>query len=129
MLVSARLTVVDEVTGDPAPQAVDTGDVRVRPATAIRLDRRPTLVGGGVVVVHLRARCDRPWVESELGVSVSQSGGSVSTEGHLPTGTLECDDTFHRLEVRTAPNPEIRPGPAVVSAQLSVLDPLSFDPA
>jgi hypothetical protein len=122
--VTARLTVISSTTGDPADQAVDTGSVWVRPATAIVFRNWPTLKPDGTAVVHLKARCDRPWVEPELIVTLTQDNHSSQM---IPSMT--CTSGFKWFDLRTpAADGLFHKGPARVDGSLIVLDPNSFDP-
>ena len=124
--VAARLTIIDEVTGDPLPQAVDWQRVWVEPAAKVKFGNA-RLAEDGSIVLTTWARCDQPWVVQELYVEVAQgtaSGSAVRTDEFIP-----CDDRWHRvvLPIASVGTPFQR-GPADASAYLTVLDPLSFDP-
>jgi hypothetical protein len=122
--VTARLTVISSATGDPAPQAVDTASIWVRPATAITFLHWPTIKPDGTAVVHLRARCDRPWVEPELIVTLTQDNHSSQM---IPSMTCTSGNKY--FDLRTpASDGRFHKGPARVDGSLIVLDPNSFDP-
>lgn len=122
--VTARLTVISTATGDPAPQAVDTGEVWVRRATFISVGNNPTLKPDGTVVVHLQARCDRPWVEPDFSVGINQDNHFRS----LPA-TITCTGALQKFNLRSKPSDgAFHTGAATVDASLEVHDPQSFDP-
>lgn len=122
--VTARMTVTSTATGDPAPQAADTGQVWVRRATFISVGNNPTLKPDGTVVVHLQARCDRPWVEPDFSVGINQDNRFTS----LPA-TITCTGAMQKFNLRSKPSDgRFHTGAAVVDASLIVHDPESFDP-
>jgi hypothetical protein len=126
--MTARFSVVEDPTGMPAPEATDAARIVVRAAAAMRLGTSVHL-DGDQATVRVRARCDEPWVESELGVEVSQPSG-VAASGHLATGTLVCDGGWHtfRMVVVAEGELSLEPGPGLATASLTVLDPDFFDP-
>jgi hypothetical protein len=128
--ITARLTVVDQVTGDPAPQALDSQDVWVEPAAKVAIGKFVKLNDDGTAVVAASIRCDQPWVAAELVVELIQGDvGGASGTAFLDGQFISCDDRWHRVFLRVTPgeNPFSR-GPARVLAFFDVLDPLSFDP-
>lgn len=125
-VISARLTVIDGQSGDPAPQAVDSAAVWVRPAAKVTLPSGAR-VSHGAVALWVNARCDRPWVEPDLAVSVGQ--GQVGATGVVTRGQLTCDGRWHLLRLRAAPvTGAFHRGRVDVLAYLTVYDPESFDP-
>lgn len=123
---NARMTVIDEVHGDPAPQAVDDRAIWVRAAAALRLPRHARLRSGDVVL-KTRYRCDEPWLQSETVVFVSQ--GQASAAASVPAQSLACDDAWHRLRLRATPSGEpFHRGRALLDGYFQVADPYSFDP-
>lgn len=127
--LSARMTVIDDVTGDPARQAVDTQAIWVRPAARVVISNAH-LLSNGAVVIRLRARCDRPWVESSLTLSLTQGVGEngVGASPRFPSGGVVCDEVWHAVDLRTRKHSGFRRAPARMDATLTVFDPLSFDP-
>ena len=130
--MATRLSVTNEATGEPGVQGVDSETIRVRAAAAVELGARGRLHSDGSATIRVVARCDRPWVEANLGVGASQfrdDGTSVAAFVSLPTGTPVCDDRWHSFSVRATPAGGLfHAGVLEVSADLSILDPDFFDP-
>lgn len=126
--VTARLTVLDEVTMDPLPQAVDVAVVVLRPAAELTIGWAVRLNAGGSASVPVRFRCQRPWVEAGLGVGVSQAQGT-RYGFTFAQGDLVCDGRWHdrRMRVVASGSPYVV-GPVTVSADLTVYAPVDFDP-
>jgi hypothetical protein len=126
--LTARLTVADSGTGAVAPPAVDTQQVEVVPAAAVRLPGTAVLRPDGGVRLVLRARCATPWVLQELTVRASQGDDpTVASDDAAPA--LVCDGDWHRVVVLLgSADPAFTRGPAQVEAVVTVLDPESFDP-
>jgi hypothetical protein len=128
--ITARLTVIDEVTGDPKPQAVDSQDVWVEPAAKVAIGKHVWLDDDGTAVVVASVRCDQPWVAAELVIELFQGGvGGASGTAFVEGDAIPCDDRWHRLFVRVSPaEVAFSKGAATVLAFFDVLDPISFDP-
>lgn len=126
--LTARLTVVDAVTGEPAPEAVATRAIYVRPAAAIVLPRTVHLLPGGQVRLTVRARCDVPWVLQDFSVTLTQGEfpAIASADAYLD---LTCDGALHSTTVLLGPSTvPFQEGPARIDASITLLDPEQFDP-
>jgi hypothetical protein len=128
--ITARLTVIDQVTGDPKPQAVDSQQVWVEPAAKVAIGKYVKLADDGTAVVAAWVRCDQPWVAAGLVVELVQGDvGGASGTASLPGEFISCDDRWHGVFLRVTPaETPFSPGPARVLAFFDVLDPISFDP-
>jgi hypothetical protein len=127
-VLTARLTVVRTSTGTPAPPAVDTRSIYVRPAAKVVLPRTAHLAADGSLSFVVRARCDQPWVLQEFLVAATQGEFPDVASGSALLD-LPCDGVVHRVPVRLAPtDPAFARGPLRVDAALTLLDPESFDP-
>jgi hypothetical protein len=130
--MTARLSVTDVETGDPGRQAVDTERIWVRAAAAVRLRKVARLHSDGSVTVVVRTRCDRPWVEPSLVVSLTQyrpDGTGIGATGVAPQDALTCDNRWHRLKLRADPaEGAFRRGAVEAQAFLDILTPVDFDP-
>lgn len=122
----ARMTVISAATGDPAPQAVDDQPMWVRAAVALSLPKAASLTPRGNVWITVYARCDRPWVESELVLELSQ--GTQSATVITPTNTVPCDEKWRAFSFKADGVAPFQRGPATLFGSLCVLDPVSFDP-
>ena len=126
--VTARLTVVDPVTGDPAPQGWDSITDFVHAQVEVNVSRDVRLGQGDAMLVKVYVRCERPWVPQPLTVEVSQDDGFTfgSTSGAFG---IVCDDRWHAVEMQVFPSGErFHRGMTRVDASLEVLDPIDFDP-
>lgn len=124
--VTARLTVIDAVTGVAAPQAVDTQRVWVEPAAKVAVKRHVRLNDDGTASVTAFVRCDQPWIVQELVLSLTQGAGGGSA---FQTDGIACDDRWHTVVLNITPGQvPFSAGEAQVQAYFTVLDPLSFDP-
>lgn len=126
--LTARLTVVDSATGDPAPQAVQTKTIYVRPAAKIVLPRVAHLRADGSVRLTVWARCDAPWVLAEYHVGLVQ--GEFPTIGSAGAYLdLACDGALHpaTVSLRSEGAPFHR-GAIRAEGSISLLDPEQFDP-
>ena len=127
--VSARLTILDQSTGDPAPQAVDSQRVWVEPAAKVKVGSHAKLRSDGSAVLSVWVRCDQPWIVQDLVVELRQGamgGTAIRTDEFFP-----CDDRWHHFLLEIAPSDPTTPftrGPADVQALLSILDAEHFDP-
>jgi hypothetical protein len=127
-MLTARLTVVDVATGDPAPQAVETRSIYVRPAAKVVFPVVAHLLADGVVRIVVRARCDAPWVLQDFHVSLTQGEFPTvaSADAYLD---LTCDGTVRRTTLRLASSPvPFHRGRLLASGSITLLDPEQFDP-
>lgn len=125
--VSVRLTVVDPATGVERT-AADEEDVWVRDAADIRSARVANVLEDGRVAVRVTARCDEPWIASQLSVWIARQptfGGS----GFLGDGEFPCDDEWHTVTVIVTPSfGTFEPGRARIEASINLRDAEQFDP-
>ena len=126
--VNARLTIVDPVTGDPAPLGRDSITDFVHAQVEVNVSRDVRLGQGDAMLVKVFVRCERPWVPQPMTIEVSQDDGSTvgSTSGEFG---IVCDDRWHGIDVQVFPSGErFHRGLTRVDAALEVLDPIDFDP-
>lgn len=126
--VTATLNVIHPVTGHPAPQTEDSVTVFVHGQAEVKISRNVRLGQGDAMLVSVFVRCERPWVEPELIVGVSQDEGTNfgSTSGDFG---IACDDRWHRIDVQVQGSAaRFHRGLTQVDASFGVLDPIDFDP-
>ena len=127
MHVTALLTVLNRF-GHPLPQGRDAADVVLRPAAEVEIGSPVKLGRDGGVSVPVRVRCQRPWVDAELSLSVAQNGGTLVGSAAGDFGIV-CDAAWHSLRVRVVPAADpFRVGRAQVDASITVYEPESLDP-
>ncbi len=128
--ITARLTVIDAVTGDPKQQGVDSQRVWVEPAAKVAVGTHVRLKGDGTAVVAVSVRCDQPWIAAGLSIELSTGVvGGASGTAFVEGDDISCDDRWHRLFVPvTSGGVAFSRGEATVFAFFDVLDPISFDP-
>lgn len=126
-VVSVRLTVVDPGSG-AASTVTDEEDVWVRSASDIRSARVAKILDDGRVAVRVTARCDEPWIASQVYVWIERQptfGGS----GFLGDGELPCDGDWHTVTVVVTPSfGTYEPGNARIDASINLRDAEQFDP-
>jgi hypothetical protein len=126
-VVSVRLTVVHPATGVERT-ATDREDVWVRSASDIRSARVAKILDDGRVAVRVTARCDEPWVASQVYVWLERQpvfGGY----GLVGDGEFPCDDRWHTVTVLVSPTfGAYEPGRARVEATIDLRDAEHFDP-
>lgn len=126
-VVSVRLTVVDPTTGVERT-ATDREDVWVRSASDIRSARVAKILDDGRVAVRVTARCDEPWVASQVYVWLERQpvfGGY----GLLGDGEFPCDGSWHTVTVLVSPTfGAYEQGRARVEATINLRDAEHFDP-
>lgn len=126
--VNATLTVIDPVTGDPAPQGQDSVTVFVHGQAEVKISKDVRLGQGDAMLVTVWVRCERPWVPQPLSVGVSQAEGTIFGSASGDFGIV-CDDRWHRVDVQVFGSGDgFGRGLTTVDASLSVLDPIDFDP-
>jgi len=124
--VEATLDIQDPQEFDPVGQATVSRSLWIAPAAR-------AVVEGAVrnpdrsVTVTMSVRCQRPWIVQEWGASVSQDEGRVYGSSYRASGVV-CDQQWKRLSIRVVGSSPYTPGDAVVSAGISLLDPVNFDP-
>lgn len=124
--MNARFTVVNSATG-ATRQALASKDICVRPAAQLVIGTVGYLKPNGGAVIRVKATCDRPWVEPDLTIDVSQGG--VSAQGTGAGLGLVCDGAWHLLRVPATPSTgRFVHGAVSVNGFLTVFDPQSFDP-
>jgi hypothetical protein len=128
--VTARLSVTDVTTGDPGKQGVQTRSIYVRPGAKIELPSTATLTSQGIRLV-IKARCDKPWVLSEFGVSATQGTFPNQASASFNSDTFPtCDGALHSLTVFLKSSPTaFKKGWVTVDSHIHTLDPEQFDPA
>jgi hypothetical protein len=126
--VRALLTVVDPETGDPVDRAHDAIFTFVRAQAEVHIGRNVRLGQGNAILVPIFARCDEPWVVSDLVVEVTQAAGTRAGTAAGDFGIV-CDERWHRVEVQVFSSVDrFLPELTAVTASFSVLDPIDFDP-
>ena len=128
-MVTARISVTDVETGDPGQQGVQTKEIYVRPGAKIEIPGWATLRPHGVVKLVLRARCDKPWVLADFGLSATQ-GEFPNQAAWSTTDTYpECDGAYRtRTFWMKASSGTFRKGWLRVDGYIHTLDPVHFDP-
>lgn len=109
-----------------------TEQVYARPGALIRLPRTAQVLADGSVRLSAAVRCDAAWIAQDLGFSLSQGEFPDLAAGTRVTSGPTCDGREVRVTVRLVsvqPGHVFRRGPATLSASLSTLDPVNFDPA
>ena len=129
--VTARLRVTDIATGAPGTPGVQTKQVYVRPGAKIEIPATATLGPNGAVRLVLRARCDKPWVLAEFGLSASQGEFPNQANWSTVSDTYPtCDSAFHtRTFEMLATQGSFHKGWLRVDGYIHTLDPVEFDPA
>jgi hypothetical protein len=125
--VDALLTVLDPDSTDPLPQGRDSADVTLQPAVAVKIGGPVHLNKDGSAGVPARTKCQRPWVDANLDVVLSQNtvGGITS----IVDGPVSCDARWHTVRVRVTPSGgALELGSVHVDVFFTVHDPQSFDP-
>jgi hypothetical protein len=126
-VVSVRLTVAHPTSGVERT-ATDREEVWVRSASDIRSARVARILDDGRVAVRVTARCDEPWVASQLYVWIERQpefGGS----GSLGDGEFPCDGGWHTVAVTVTPSFGVfQPGTARIEASIDLRDAEHFDP-
>ncbi len=127
--VTATLTVIDPVTGDPAPQGQDSITVFVHSQAEVKISRNVRLGQGGAMLVSVWVRCEIPWVRAELSSGSHRMKGSIVGRAPFDFGIV-CDDRWHRIDVQVFSSGELVLGGGLtrVDASLDVQDPIDFDP-
>jgi hypothetical protein len=127
--VSAYLTVIDAITGDPGPQGQDTVTVWVPNQAEVKVSRDVRLGQGEAILATVFARCQSPWVPQDLFVEASQAEGTNTGSFLVPEDDVVCDGRWRRHEVQIFSfTSGFERGRTTVTASLSVLDPIDFDP-
>ena len=99
--VTARLRVTDIATGAPGTPGVQTKQIYVRPGAKIELPATATLGPNGAVRLVLRARCDKPWVLAEFGLSASQGEFPNQANWSTVSDTYPtCDSSLPHEDLR-----------------------------
>ncbi len=128
--VTARLSVTDVDTGDPGKQGVQTKVIYVRPGAKIELPGTAVLTSKGIKLT-LKARCDKPWVLAEFGVSAQQ--GTFPNQANFSYNSTTfptCDGALHSLTLYLTSSPTaFKRGWITVDSHIHTLDPEQFDPA
>lgn len=126
-VLTARLTVTKVATG-ATRVAADRETVWVRPAAAVRSAHTLRIADDGTVRVRLLARCDAPWLATQISVQVTQ-GDVTGSAFRTDDGFVTCDDGWHRVTLTVAPSAgQFHRGPARADASIDLLDPEFFDP-
>lgn len=125
--VRVRLTLRDPNTGDVVRRAFDSRTVNLLPPVEVRIGFQVKLNAGGSASVPVLTRCQRPWVEPDLVVEVTQFAGTVAGTAAGDFGIV-CDAQWHRFRVRVVPSSPFVVGQVHVLAFFDVLDPIDFDP-
>ncbi len=129
--VTARLSVTDIDTGDPGMQGVQTRDIYVRPAAAVKLPATATLRPHGVLRIVVQARCDRPWVVGDFGVDAQQGEFPDLAAGTAYLSAQpNCDGKFHSrtFYVQSVQDVAFHRGWALVSGAVTLYDVDNGDP-
>jgi hypothetical protein len=111
--------------GAPRGEVVRVRSIYVRPAGRIELPATVRL-DQGALVLTLRARCDEPWLAEGFSVTVLQAETGVGASASLGT---PCDGATRRFTVRlTSGEGAFRRGPVDVHGEMTLFDPVFFDP-
>ena len=127
--VTARLTVVDPATGDPAPQGSDSITDFVHAQVEVKISRDVRLGQGDAMLVKVV----RP-VRASVGPAAPHASACrrmTASPSARPSGEfgIVCDDRWHAIDLQMFPSGErFHRGLTRVDASLDVLDPIDFDP-
>lgn len=128
--MAIRMSVIRTDSGDPGKQAFESAPIFVRAAAASVIPASATLLANHVVKVVVQARCDKPWVLQEFGITATQDEfpNQKSASQYSQTYPV-CDGKLHpRTFLLKADPGNFHKGKLRVDTSITVLDPQSFDP-